>query len=80
MSARLLGQPRTVLLKVIEKDAAPRVELKHNQMLLQTRPATSEEKKEAILDEWYRAFIKSSHRKASVTVVSGGAAPDDPSP
>jgi len=46
------------LLKVIEKDAVPRVELKHSQMLLQTRPATSEEKKQAVLDEWYRAQLK----------------------
>lgn len=46
------------LLKLIEKDAAPRVELKHSRMLLQTRPATSEEKKQAILDEWYRSQLK----------------------
>ena len=35
------------LLKVIEKDAAPEVELKHSQMLLQTRPASGGEKKQA---------------------------------
>src|ERR1017187_6586061 len=46
------------LLKLIEKDAAPRVELKHSQMLLQTRPATGEEKKQAILDEWYPSQLK----------------------
>lgn len=46
------------LLKVIEKDAAPEVELRHNQMLLQTRPASSEEKMQAVLDEWYRAQLK----------------------
>jgi len=46
------------LLKVIEKDAAPRVELKHSQMLLQARPGTPEEKKQAVLDEWYRAQLK----------------------
>lgn len=46
------------LLKLIEKDAAPQVELKHHQMLLQTRPSTSDEKKQAILDEWYRAQLK----------------------
>jgi len=46
------------LLKVVEKDAAPRVELKHSQMLLQIRTGTSEEKKQAILDEWYRAQLK----------------------
>ena len=46
------------LLKVIEKDAPPKVELKHNQMLLQTRPSTGEEKKQAILDAWYRSQLK----------------------
>jgi predicted metal-dependent hydrolase len=46
------------LLKVMEKDAAPEVELKHNQMLLQARPAASEEKKQAILEEWYRSQLK----------------------
>jgi hypothetical protein len=46
------------LLKIIEKDAAPEVELKHNQMVLQVRPATGEEKKQAVLDEWYRAQLK----------------------
>ena len=46
------------LLKVIEKDAAPAVELRHSQILLQTRPATSEERKQAVLDEWYRGQLK----------------------
>ena len=46
------------LLKVIEKDAAPEVELKHSHLLLQTRPVTGEEKKQAILDGWYRAQLK----------------------
>ncbi len=46
------------LLKVIEKDAPPAVELKHNKMLLQIRPATNEGKKQAVLDQWYRQQIK----------------------
>jgi hypothetical protein len=46
------------LLKVIEKDAAPAVELKHTRMVLQIRQATSEERREAILDQWYRAQLK----------------------
>ncbi|HXB68351.1 MAG TPA: SprT family zinc-dependent metalloprotease [Candidatus Acidoferrales bacterium] len=46
------------LLKVIEKDAAPEVQLEHSQLLLQTRPATSEAHKQAILEEWYRAQLK----------------------
>ena len=48
-------------LKVVEKDAAPRVELKHSQMLLQMRPATNRgEEKQAILDEWYRSQLKTA--------------------
>jgi len=49
---------RRYLLKLIEKDATPEVELKHNQLLLQTRPAASQEKKQAVLEEWYRAQLK----------------------
>jgi predicted metal-dependent hydrolase len=46
------------LLKVVEKDAAPVVELKHNKMLFQIRPATTDERKQDILDAWYREKIK----------------------
>lgn len=46
------------LLKVVEKDAAPEVELKHSKMILQIRPATSHERKQAILDAWYREKLK----------------------
>ncbi len=49
---------RRYLLKVIEKDAVPDVALKHNKMLLQIRPRTSDEKKQAILEEWYRGKLK----------------------
>lgn len=46
------------LLQVIEKDAAPDVELKHSKMFLQIRPASNDEKKQAILDTWYREQLK----------------------
>lgn len=46
------------LLKVIEKDVAPGVELKHNKMLFQVRPATSGERKQAVLEAWYREKLK----------------------
>lgn len=49
---------RRYLLKVIEKDAAPAVELNHSKMLLQIRPATSYVRKQAILEEWYRERLK----------------------
>ena len=46
------------LLQVVEVDAAPVVKLKHSKMRLQVRPGTSEDKRQAIVDEWYRAQIK----------------------
>jgi predicted metal-dependent hydrolase len=46
------------LLKVIELAEAPSVELRHKQMLLKVRPGTSEEKKQVIMDEWYRELLK----------------------
>ncbi len=46
------------LLQVVEVHAAPAVELKHNKMLLRVRPGTSQDKKQTIVDEWYRARIK----------------------
>ena len=46
------------LLKVIESDEPPSVELKHSQMLLRVRPATDEAKKQAIVEEWYREQLK----------------------
>jgi len=48
------------LLKVIEKDAAPEVELTHSQLVLQVRPGTGEDKKQAILEEWYRTQLKAA--------------------
>lgn len=46
------------LLKVIESDTAPTVELKHRQMRLRVRPGASDEKKQAIVEEWYREHLK----------------------
>jgi len=46
------------LLHVVEKDAAPEVELKHNKILFRIRPATSDERKQEILDAWYREKLK----------------------
>jgi predicted metal-dependent hydrolase len=46
------------LLQVVEKDATPEVELKHNKMLFRIRPATSDERKQDILDAWYREKLK----------------------
>jgi predicted metal-dependent hydrolase len=46
------------LLQIVEKDAAPEVELKHNQMMLRIRPGTSPETRQVILEAWYREKLK----------------------
>jgi predicted metal-dependent hydrolase len=46
------------LLKVIEKDATPSVELRHGTLLLRIRSGSSDEKKQAVLDGWYREQLK----------------------
>jgi|ERR1700761_3940273 len=48
------------LLKVVEKDAAPKVELKHSQILLQIRPTSSRKARQNVLEEWYRAQLKAA--------------------
>lgn len=46
------------LLTLVESDEAPSVELKHRRMILTVRPGTDEEKKQAIVDAWYRDQLK----------------------
>lgn len=46
------------LLKVVEKDAAPGVELAHSKLILRVRPATNRERRREILDAWYREKLK----------------------
>jgi hypothetical protein len=46
------------LLKVVEKSAAPRVELKHSTMLLSVRPKADANKKQSVVDDWYRRQLK----------------------
>jgi len=46
------------LLKVASSDEAPAVELEPNRMLLRVRPGASDEKKQIIVEEWYREQIK----------------------
>jgi predicted metal-dependent hydrolase len=48
------------LLQVIESDRAPHVELKHNKLLLQIRAETSGEKRQAIVESWYREQLKNA--------------------
>jgi len=46
------------LLTVVEIDQPPMVELMHNRMLLSLRPGSSESKRQAIVEEWYREQLK----------------------
>lgn len=46
------------LLTVFESVEAPAVGLRHNRMYLSIRPGATEEKKQAIIEEWYREQIK----------------------
>lgn len=46
------------LLQIVEIDAPPTVELKHNKILLQVRPGANEAKKQSLLEDWYRATLK----------------------
>lgn len=49
---------RRYLLEIVDKNAAPLVELKHNRMRLQIRPGASELAKQTVLHDWYRAQVK----------------------
>jgi hypothetical protein len=46
------------LLKVVEYEAPPKIELKHSILVLYVRPDTPLEKRQRIIDEWYRAQLK----------------------
>jgi predicted metal-dependent hydrolase len=54
------------LLKVVEGDVPPAVELKHSRMYLRVRPGASDEKKQDIVEEWYRGEVK----QAAPTLIS----------
>jgi predicted metal-dependent hydrolase len=46
------------LLTVSEVDEPPSIELKHSRMLLRVRPRTDEDKRQAVVEEWYRERLK----------------------
>ncbi len=46
------------LLKIIEADESPKISLDHQTLLLQVRPHTSPEKKQAMVSQWYREQLK----------------------
>jgi predicted metal-dependent hydrolase len=46
------------LLSLIESDDAPRVELQHSRILLRVGPAVDDDKKQSILERWYRQQVR----------------------
>ena len=48
------------LLKLVEEDEAPAVELKHSHLLLHIRPGAGEDTKQAIVAQWYREQLRSA--------------------
>src|SRR6266700_2610624 len=48
------------LLKVVEEGSTPRVELRHNKMILRVGPRTNHHVKEDIVAKWYREQIKAA--------------------
>lgn len=46
------------LLKIVEHDAPPLIEIKNKHLIMRVRPATSRERFEQLLDEWYRGQVK----------------------
>lgn len=46
------------LLSVVERDERPRIELTHRKMILQVRPGTNEQKREALVEAWYRERLR----------------------
>ena len=48
------------LLKVAENNSSPEVDLKRNILILRIRYGSSEEKKQAALEEWYREQLKAA--------------------
>lgn len=46
------------LLRVVEREAPPSVEIKHSALVLNVRPGVTEVKKKEVLERWYRDQIK----------------------
>ncbi len=51
-------QGERYLMKVIEKNAPPKVELKHSKIELHVRPKAPTVKRMQVMDEWYRQQLK----------------------
>jgi predicted metal-dependent hydrolase len=49
---------RRYLLTVVESDRPLSIELKHGRMILRVRPRTDEDKRQGLVEEWYREQLK----------------------
>jgi predicted metal-dependent hydrolase len=50
------------LLQVVESSLPPRVELKHRRMVLRIHVGADEDKRKAVIDQWYRRELKAAVR------------------
>jgi len=48
------------LLKAVEEDCPPGIELRHNRIVFRVRPTWSRERKQEFIDAWYRAQLKNA--------------------
>jgi predicted metal-dependent hydrolase len=51
---------RRYLLSVIEGDHPPSIELSHNRIVLRVRPTTGRDKRDELMEQWYREKVKSA--------------------
>ena len=51
---------RRYLMKVVEGDFPPSVELSHSRMIFRTRPGWDQPRKQALLEAWYRQQLKAA--------------------
>jgi hypothetical protein len=51
---------RRYLLKVIEEDVAPSVQIQHSALLLRVRPGADDATREAVVAGWYRQLLKTA--------------------
>ena len=50
------------LMTVVEDGRPPKIELRHNKMVMHVRPASNAERRRELLDEWYRMQIRAAVR------------------
>src|ERR1035437_1919848 len=57
---KITRQDRESPREYIERESPPQVQLRHNKMILQVRPAIGPERRQEILDEWYRGQLRAA--------------------